>query len=399
MAALVVDDSATNRELMGSTLKRWLMVVELAASGEEGMAALLRAEESGSPFPLVFIDAEMPNMDGFELVQKIHQNPRLAAATLIMMLTPSGQLGDAARCRELRISTHLVKPVGESELFQAIQTALAKPPHKPREAPFAPPPPLPSPKPSRILLAEDNAVNRQVVIRLLEKRGHVITVATDGAQAVAMTRKSSFDMVLMDIQMPGMDGYEATAVIRKDEESTGKHLPIIAMTAHAMEGDRQKCLAAGMDDFVAKPIRVDELVKIIENHDRTPHEAAEPEANGNSGQTAIDLDLALARVGGDTDLLKEIAGLFCNQAPESMATIKRAMNAHDAVTIQRETHRLKGSIGNFASQAAFDAAQRLESLGTEGNFSEAVNAYALLEYELDRLLSALVALKDLEAGT
>ena len=141
----------------------------------------------------------------------------------------------------------------------------------------------PMSKAVRILLAEDNAVNRQVVIRLLEKRGHVITVATDGAQAVAMTRKSSFDLVLMDIQMPGMDGYEATAVIRKDEESTGKHLPIIAMTAHAMEGDRQKCLAAGMDDFVAKPIRVDELVKIIENHDRTPQEAAEPEATRKLG--------------------------------------------------------------------------------------------------------------------
>ena len=269
LAVLVIDDNSANRKILDAMLKHWSMRPEIAASGEEGLAKLERAASCGKPFPLVLLDAQMLGMDGFTLAGLIKQNPKLAGTT-IMILTSSGQSGDAARCREIGIAAYLNKPIQKSELQEAIVAVLGKAlgregatvitRHTLRE----------NRQKLHILLAEDNAVNQQLAVRLLEKRGHIVTVASTGSEAVALVKQSRFDRVLMDVQMPEMDGLEATAVIRKEEESTGVHLPIIAMTAYAMQGDRERCLAAGMDAYIAKPIQVEDLIDAIENRGKFP---------------------------------------------------------------------------------------------------------------------------------
>jgi two-component system sensor histidine kinase/response regulator len=203
-------------------------------------------------------------MDGFTLAERIRENQQLVGASL-MMLTSGGQRGDAARCRALGITGYLAKPIKQSDLYEAIQAALGKTAGRQGHASLVTRYSLRENRARfRILLAEDNAVNQALAMRLLEKQGHVVTVAGDGKQVLAALEKESFDFVLMDVQMPQMDGVEATTFIREKEKSTGAHLPIIAMTAHAMKGDRERCLAAGMDGYVSKPIRLKELLDEIE---------------------------------------------------------------------------------------------------------------------------------------
>ena len=207
-------------------------------------------------------DANMPEMDGFQLAEEIRKNPKLSGAA-IMMLTSGGQRGDAARCRELGLAGYLTKPVGQAELLDAVlrvagsKRSTEKPAlvtrHSLRE----------ERRPLRILLAEDNAVNQKLASRLLEKHGHNVVTAANGRQALERLENESFDLVLMDVQMPEIDGFEATAAIRKKEEATGTHLPIMAMTAHAMQGDKERCLAAGMDGYLSKPLNVKELLAVL----------------------------------------------------------------------------------------------------------------------------------------
>jgi CheY-like chemotaxis protein len=207
----------------------------------------------------------MPEMDGFTLAEKIQKDPSLIAVT-IMMLTSAGHLGDAARCRELGISAYLVKPIRQTELLEGICQVLNKKAPEEKTTRLVTHHTLQENKHrSRILLAEDNAVNQTLAVRLLEKRGYSVSVAGDGRSAVAMFEKEPFDLVLMDVQMPGMDGFEATAAIRAGEKAAGRSIPIIAMTAHALKGDQERCLAAGMNDYVSKPIRTSELVSKIES--------------------------------------------------------------------------------------------------------------------------------------
>ena len=264
LPVLVVDDNVTNRRILEAMLKHWQMKPTTADGGVPALALLKQARDAGEPFPLILIDAQMPEMDGFALVDRIKQDPGLAGAT-IMMLTSAGQRGDAARCRELGITAYLIKPIRQSELLEAIQMALgnvsrsqAQPVlvtrHSLRE----------TRRRLQILVVEDNAVNQALAIRLLEKRGHTVTVADDGREALAALDKQPFDLVLMDVQMPEMDGFEATAAIREKEKATGAHIPIIAMTAHAMKGDEERCLAAGMDAYISKPIQPTQLFQTIE---------------------------------------------------------------------------------------------------------------------------------------
>jgi two-component system, sensor histidine kinase and response regulator len=261
---LVVDDNATNRKILEQMLRVWRMKPVLAESAWVALSRLEQALNEGSPFPLVLTDASMPEMDGFALVERIRQNRRFAGAT-IMMLTSAGQRGDAARCRQLGVAAYLTKPVGQSELFDALVQVLGRGAleaqsseplvtrHSLREGR----------KRLRILLAEDNVVNQKLAVRLLEKRESTVLVASNGREAVAALEKESFDLVLMDLQMPGMDGFEATSAIREKETTSGTHIPIIAMTAHAMKGDRERCLAAGFDGYVSKPVRPQELFEAI----------------------------------------------------------------------------------------------------------------------------------------
>jgi PAS domain S-box-containing protein len=264
LTALVVDDNATNRRILVEMLRSWEMWPTAVDGAPAALAALASAKSAGQSFSLVLLDAHMPEMDGFTLAERIRENQQLVGASL-MMLTSGGQRGDAARCRALGITGYLAKPIKQSDLYEAIQAALGKTAGRQGHASLVTRYSLRENRARfRILLAEDNAVNQALAMRLLEKQGHVVTVAGDGKQVLAALEKESFDFVLMDVQMPQMDGVEATTFIREKEKSTGAHLPIIAMTAHAMKGDRERCLAAGMDGYVSKPIRLKELLDEIE---------------------------------------------------------------------------------------------------------------------------------------
>jgi PAS domain S-box-containing protein len=265
LLVLVVDDNATNRRILNDTLAQWQMRPTTVGGGAAALGCMLHSAATGTPFPLVLIDAHMPEMDGFELAERIKQTPELASAT-IMMLSSADLTGEAARCRELGLEAFLPKPVKPLELLEEIQKALgssAKDTAQPEAAGQLLVDQMS--RPLRILLAEDNVVNQKLVIRLLEKRGHTVLLVTDGREAVDAVAAYDFDLVLMDVQMPKMDGFEATAVIRERETSTGGHLPIIAMTAHAMKGDDKRCLQAGMDAYVSKPIDVRDLLRAMES--------------------------------------------------------------------------------------------------------------------------------------
>jgi CheY-like chemotaxis protein len=269
LPVLVVDDNATNRRLLEEMLTGWRMVATLAASAPEALAALREAQKSGNPFSLVLTDAQMPGMDGFSLAEAIRRDSATAGATLVM-LTSAGRPGDAARCRALGVAAYLNKPIKRSELRGAIvsilglQSAERELPalvtrHSLREARQT----------GRVLLVEDDSVGQFIARRLLEKRGHTVDVAKNGLEALAILDGAAapgIGCVLMAVQMPEMDGYECTAIIRAREKKAGSHLQIIAMTAHAMKEDEARCLAAGMDGCLSKPIDADELFELVERH-------------------------------------------------------------------------------------------------------------------------------------
>ena len=281
MPVLVVDDNSTNRRILTELMWRWEMRPSSAASGMEALGMLRQASERGDPFSLVLTDCHMPGMDGFDLAMRIRNSPHLTEA-VVLMLTSGEQSGDIKRCHELGIRVHLTKPVRRAELRAAIlrsvtrrQPAVPAPPTLVRIAP-APLPPvhtaaaplLPRTK-MNILLAEDNVVNQRVAIRILEKAGFHVRLAINGVEALQAIREAEFDVILMDVQMPEMGGFEATARIR-DEHLGGAHIPIVAMTAHAMTGDRERCLAAGMDDYISKPLRASALIELVEKYAPVP---------------------------------------------------------------------------------------------------------------------------------
>ena len=262
---LVADANSTSRRLLGRSFAQWGMNPVTVERGESALTALQVARECGGPFRLVVLDSRLPDMDGFSLAEQIRKDPR-QNSTAIMMLTSAGQLGDAARCRESGIAAYLTKPVPQAELWQAIchtlgtvegpvqgQRVITK--HSLRED---------SPH-WRVLLAEDNAVNRMLAVRLLEKRGHTVVTASHGREAVDAFRCQRFDLILMDIQMPEMDGFEAAAAIREIEKDAGSYTPIIALTAHALAGDRERCIAGGMDGYTTKPIRAELLYQEMDS--------------------------------------------------------------------------------------------------------------------------------------
>ena len=266
MPALVVDDNGTNRRILTELLWLWKMRPASAASGMEALGMLRQAAERGDPFSLVLTDCHMPDMDGFDLAARIKNSPHLTEA-VIMMLTSGEQKGDIKRCRELGIAAYLTKPVRRAELRSAIVRAVTG-----RIAPSMTqalarePSAAPARARMRILLAEDNIVNQRVAFRILEKQGYSVVLASNGIEALKAMQDHDFDLVLMDVQMPEMGGFEATEKIRQSERPGGTRIPIIAMTAHAMTGDRERCLAAGMDDYISKPARAAVLVELVEKY-------------------------------------------------------------------------------------------------------------------------------------
>jgi PAS domain S-box-containing protein len=263
---LVVDDNRTNRRILEGMLLHWHMKPTSVDCAGAALVQLSAALEAGEPYPLILTDMHMPDMDGFALIEQIRRRPELSAAT-IMMLTSAGHRGDAARCQDLGVSAYLLKPIRQSELREAVARVLGAREHDgaiPLVTRFSLQDAREPDAYLRVLLVEDNLVNQRLAVRLLEKRGHRVAVAATGLEALLALEKESFDLVLMDVQMPVMDGLEATTAIREKEKATGRRQAVVALTAHAMKGDREKCLAAGMDGYLTKPIRPQELDQLLE---------------------------------------------------------------------------------------------------------------------------------------
>jgi len=395
MPVLVVDDNATNRRILAAMLKRWSMQPTLAERGHEALIAMRRAKGIGKPFPLLLLDAQMPGMDGFSVVEQLRQDPTLAGSA-IMMLTSAGQRGDAARCRELGVSAYLVKPIRQSELLEAILLVLGQSSPEKAPAELITRHTLREARPKfRILLAEDNVINRELVRRLLGKQGHMVLAVTTGREAVNLWEKDAegFDIVLMDVEMPDMDGLQATAVIRAQEKLSGKHVPIIAMTAYAMKGDRERCLAAGMDGYLPKPIRHQDLFETI--HTLVLDVPGVP-LNGRVEKEPgdiLDEALLMSRVDGDAELLNDLVDLFLGEYPHRLEEIRAAIEKQDARGVERGAHGLKGSTSNLAANMASEAALKLERLAREGGLEGAQDLLRELESQLARLQPALLAVR------
>jgi CheY-like chemotaxis protein len=377
-------------------LTYWGMKPTLAPGANQAMAYLLRAAAEGEPYPVVLLDAMMPGMDGFELAQWIHAQPELGAM-ILLMLSSAGRSGDADRCKELGIDTYLTKPVKQSELLRAILTALRSPMEPaataaPGDQEAAPATGLGGLK---VLLAEDNAVNQRLAVRLLEKDGHTVKVVACGHEAVAAVAKEKFDVVLMDVQMPEMDGLTAASCIRAKERAEGGHVPIVAMTAHAMKGDRERCLAAGMDDYVPKPIQARDLRAAIERQRQSENCDAgaidKVRAGADRPDAGLDLRQALAFVGGDETLLQEVIQLFLKECPRLAQCVRDAVDNGDARKLWISAHTLKGSVSNFGASEAAALADRLQVLGHEGKVAEAGPLVDALDNELNRIKPALAA--------
>ena len=393
LPVLVVDDNATNRRILEEQLRSWGMRPTTVDGGPAALAALHQAMQEGIPFPLVLLDAYMPCMDGFGVAAQLKQRPTLTHAT-ILMLTSGGQSSDAARCRELGITSYLMKPIKQAELLTAICTVL-------QSASFAAhvaallqiPAQTQRQRPLRILLVEDNVVNQRLTVWMLHKWGHSVVVAGNGKAALAALARETFALVLMDVQMSDMDGLTTTVTIRAQEQSIGAHVPIIALTAHAMEGDREQCLAAGMDAYLSKPLQAQQLLQLIDRLVPCSVPMAELACASAPAGAIFDQQATLARVQGDREVLQEVIQLFYAETPELLAAIRAAITRGDGQALQRAAHALKGTVRSFGAQAAGDAALRLEVMGRDGDLTQAALACTVLGQEVANLEQALAVFR------
>jgi CheY-like chemotaxis protein len=401
---------------LNDLLTNWMMLPTLASSGPAAFAAMEEARDRGAPFDIILLDVQMPGMDGFAVAERV-RDEGAANAPPIVMLSSAGNSVDTQRCRQIGVAAYICKPVRQADLFQTMVTVLGGrgPVHEaslsgPSEPDMAAPPA----RPLVILLAEDNVVNQRVARGILEKRGHTVVTVENGREATAAIAAQRFDVVLMDIQMPEMDGFEATAAIRQSETANGAHTPIIAMTAHAMKGDAERCLQAGMDDYLSKPIQPRDLLdavarclKVVGNESQDTRAMASGEGSGVHDDRAVadsttspqvassestevfDLASLQARVENDWDLLMEMIELYLDSAPKLMSEIDAALARGDVSTVERLAHALKGALQNIGAASAARAAAIVEECGRAGDADAIIEALAHLKTELARLLRAL----------
>jgi PAS domain S-box-containing protein len=390
--ALVVDDNAVNREIFEAQLWRWGMLPTSVSGGAAAIEALTAAAKQGAPYQIVLLDAQMPEVDGFEVAACVAARPELAGTT-IMMLTSGGRYGDLARCRDLGIGTYLTKPVKQADLFLALCRAIRGTADAP-ESRVSPSISGIEPIQKRhILLAEDNVVNQRVAMGLLHRRGHQVTIAENGLAVLEALAKNTFDVVLMDVQMPEMGGIEATGRIRELECGTGRRLRIIAMTAHAMRGDRERCLAAGMDGYLSKPIEPASLFDAVEERHAemcAPIEAtveSPPEMPPEQSTEIFDRAATLERLGGDAALLEEAMQMFVDDCPRRLDAIRAAVAGRDAERIYAEAHGLKGSAASLSASRVVEAARALEAVAQSERLDDAEAAGRRVVEETERVLS------------
>jgi len=342
-------------------------------------------------------------MDGFTVAEQIAADSNLAGIAVMMLTSADGQ-GDAVRCRAIGLSAYLVKPVKPAELHRAILTVL---PIKPPSVEIVLPPNallagIPDARPLKILLAEDNIVNQRVAVRLLEKFGHTITIANHGGEAVKAFDREHFDVILMDVQMPEVDGFEATRMIRDRDDVSGRRTPIVAMTAHAMKGDRERCLEGGMDEYISKPVQRTELLRVLAWAADRKHEPVAVSITQtppptkilasvpvDDGPPACDYAAALERLGGDEELFAEVAGVFRDDAPKMLNDLRKSIAANDPVGVRRSAHGLKGASGYVGGTEVAAVAQQIEHLGATNDLAIAPDLLSALEREVTRLSLAL----------
>jgi PAS domain S-box-containing protein len=366
---LVVDDNRTNRLILEELLSRWGCAVRSASGGLEALEALRAAASADNPFDVVLLDMMMPGMDGHSLAWQIRGDTTISAVRIVMLT--SGGTDESAQLRALDISRSLPKPVRHSELFASLVDVL-EPTTGPIEFEAARALRRQA-RGLRVLLAEDHPINQKVAARLLESHGHVVTIVEDGRDAVRAAAATDFDVILMDVQMPGLDGFEATAAIRSADLARGRHVPIIALTAHAMAGDRDRCLAAGCDEYLTKPICSTNLRAALERlQDRQCN--APPDVNHTSRESDFDPEAALASVGGDYTLLLELLTLFFDDWPRLFGETRAAAGCADLVNLKRLAHTISGVAVNFAAKGVRDLANRLQETAQTGDLSAAMNA-------------------------
>ena len=393
LSVLVVDDNATNCRILQELLSGWGLKPIIVQSGKEALTAMHNAHKEGEPFAMVLLDNMMPEMDGFTLAEQIRQHPELVGATL-MMLSSGDRRENAARCHELGMEAYLTKPIRRAELLSTILTAAHAVPSKEISATTSPHSIGRCRTSLRLLLTEDNLVNQRLAMRLLEKRGHSVVIVGNGREAVEILHQQSFDVVLMDVQMPEMDGFEATKLIRARERDTGGHVPIVAMTAHAMKGDRERCLEVGMDGYISKPLNPTELFEAVESVASSSDEAAATPTRSIVGAvSAFDQDAALGRVGGDVAQLREIIDIYFSECPGWLTQIREGVTNGDAAVVRRGAHSLKGAVSIFGSKEVCNLAQQLETMGRDQNLAGADDVVLQLKRAIDELRPALEAVR------
>jgi PAS domain S-box-containing protein len=385
MKILVVDDNATSRRIIKEMLEEWQMEVKFASNSEEARQVLTGVGASDKPVDLVLIDSDMPGSDGFTLARWI-KDQKLKDLRMIMMLT-FPHLKRKTEFQPLGVKASVIKPLNPSEVLHALQVALDKKApgaEQPRKVAKAKPKALT--RALKILVAEDTPFNQTFILRLLEKNGFHTILVENGQQAVARFNTDPVDVVLMDVQMPEMDGFEATREIRKIETQKGGHIPIIAMTAYATGGDRERCLAAGMDDYVSKPISAGKLFKAIEA--LMPLEESVQPADEKKG-CALNKDVLIKSFKDDHNLFKELVEIFVNDYPQMLTSLRESLKTTDAKTFSRTAHSLKGMLRNFEAEVAADTAFDLEKKGKQGELDGTDQIIDNLAAQLDEVAQNL----------
>jgi len=392
LPVLVVDDNETNRRILEELLLNWGMNPTTVENGPSALKELIRSSTMGEPYQLVLLDAHMPEMDGFMTAEQIRKNTRIIPPT-IMMLSSLDRDESLSRCKELGIEAYLVKPIKPSDLWNVIINTFG---YKEETQ-------MPEPKntlhvekqnrPLRILLAEDNAINQKVAKTLLEKKGWVVSCVENGQEVLEAIGKDAYDLILMDVQMPEIDGYEATRRIREQEKKTGGHIAILAMTAHALKGDREKCLEAGMDGYVAKPVRAEELYQAIQALFNGRSETSADGENGVSENSIpINMQKALDNVDGDVELLKVIMQDCRDQFPDRMKEIESLIAQNAIAQVEKKVHSLKSNLGLLGAESAYRAGHQLEMWAREKKASKIPEAFQVLKKEMDRLQNFLISM-------
>lgn len=381
---LVVDDNATNRRIVDEMLKGWGLLPKSVDSAFLALAAMEEAMQRGTPYQVLIADIHLPVMDGFTLARRIRSNPNWAALPILTLTAAKGP-NDDNLCRELNISAYLFKPIRAAALLDAVQAAYSGKVDQRHLAPSSRP--IVSKRGLKLLLVEDTPVNQRVAATLLHNLGHVVQLATNGQEAVEKVEREKFDLVFMDLQLPILDGFQATAAIRQRENGTGNHLPIVAMTAHTMKGDMERCLAAGMDGYVSKPVRPEELARAIE--ERMAVKLAADDAANKHDPDIFDRVGALDMMAGNGPLLKTAALIFLSEYGNKMTRLETGLHERSSEDLALIAHSLKGMAAQLGGHAAYQAAVEVEELIESGNLAEAATLFPKMQEAMQRFAEAL----------